>query len=95
MLLDRRQLKAGSSERFRAILNIFQNGGRIAPEPIETWCHRGANIARTMRFSETVAKGIQHLDEHWNGGGQPTGTRGEQIPIPARVALLAQVIDVS
>ena len=26
-----------------------------------------------MRFSEGVAQGIQNLDEHWDGGGQPLG----------------------
>ena len=66
-------LKAGLAERFRALLNIFQNGGEIARELIETRCHRGADIARKMRFSEAVAQGIQNLDEHWNGGGQPHG----------------------
>jgi putative nucleotidyltransferase with HDIG domain len=87
-------LKAGLSERFRALVNVFQNGGRIARELMETRCHRGAEIARKMRFSDAVAQGIQNLDEHWDGGGQPTGARGEAIPVYARIALLAQVIDV-
>lgn len=87
-------VKSGLSDRVRAILNIFQNGGKIARELIETRCHRGADIARRMRFSEAVALGIEHLDEHWDGSGQPTGKSGESIPINARIALLAQVIDV-
>jgi HD-GYP domain-containing protein (c-di-GMP phosphodiesterase class II) len=87
-------LQAGLSERFRALVNVFQNGGRIAHELIETRCHRGAEIARKMRFSDAVAQGIQNLDEHWDGGGLPTGARGEAIPVYARIALLAQVIDV-
>jgi HD-GYP domain-containing protein (c-di-GMP phosphodiesterase class II) len=87
-------LKAGLAERFRAIVNIFQNGGEIARELIETRCHRGADIARRMRFSEPVAEGIKNLDEHWDGGGKPLGLRGLDIPIYARIALMAQVIDV-
>jgi len=87
-------LKAGLAERFRAIANIFQNGGEISRELIETRCHRGSDIARTMRFSEGVASGIQSLDEHWDGGGKPLNTRGADIPIYARIALLAQVVDV-
>jgi HD-GYP domain-containing protein (c-di-GMP phosphodiesterase class II) len=47
-----------------------------------------------MRFSEGVAAGIQNLDEHWDGGGQPLGLAGDAIPIYARIALLAQVVDV-
>jgi HD-GYP domain-containing protein (c-di-GMP phosphodiesterase class II) len=87
-------LKAGLAERFRAIVNIFQNGGQIARELIETRCQRGAEIARRMRFSESVAQGIQNLDEHWDGSGKPTGLRGTDIPVYSRIALLAQVVDV-
>ena len=87
-------LKAGLAERFRAIVNIFQNGGEIARELIETRCHRGADIARKMRFAEPVADGIKNLDEHWDGGGKPLGLRGAAIPIYSRIALMAQVIDV-
>ncbi len=87
-------LKAGLAERFRAILNIVQNGTDIARDLIETRCQRGAAIARQLRFSEDVALGIQSLDEHWNGLGKATGLAGEAIPVYARVALLAQVVDV-
>ena len=47
-----------------------------------------------MRFSEGVAQGIQNLDEHWDGGGMPARLRGDAIPVYARIALMAQVIDV-
>jgi HD-GYP domain-containing protein (c-di-GMP phosphodiesterase class II) len=93
-VLSHTGLKAGLAERFRAIVNIFQNGGEIARELIETRCHRGADIARKMRFSEPVAEGIKNLDEHWDGGGKPLGLSGTAIPIYSRIALLAQVIDV-
>ena len=87
-------LKAGLAERSARIVNIFQNGGEIARELIETRCHRGADIARKMRFAEPVADGIQNLDEHWDGGGKPLGLHGEAIPVYSRIALMAQVIDV-
>jgi HD-GYP domain-containing protein (c-di-GMP phosphodiesterase class II) len=93
-VLSHTGLKAGLAERFRAIINIFQNGGQIARELIETRCQRGADIARRMRFPEPVALGIQHLDEHWDGGGKPTGARGAEIPRNAQIALLAQIVDV-
>ena len=87
-------LKAGLAERFRAILNIVQNGTEIARDLIETRCQRGAAIARQLRFSEDVAVGIQSLDEHWDGGGKAAGLAGEAIPVYARIALMAQVVDV-
>ena len=93
-VLSHTGLKSGLTERFRSLVHVFLNTGRIERELIETRCHRGAEIARKMRFSEGVAAGIQNLDEHWDGGGQPLGLTGEAIPVYARIALMAQVVDV-
>ena len=93
-VLSHTGLKAGLAERFHAILNIFQNGGSIAQELIETRCQRGAEIARRLRFSEAVAQAIRCLDEHWDGGGRPSNLSGQDIPVYSRIALLAQVVDV-
>lgn len=87
-------MKAGLAERFRAIVHIAQNGGEIARELIETRCQAGADIARMLRFPETVALGIAGLDEHWDGTGQPEGLKGLAIPLYSQIALLSQVIDV-
>jgi HD-GYP domain-containing protein (c-di-GMP phosphodiesterase class II) len=93
-VLSHTGLKAGLAERIRTLVNVFLSGGQIARELVETRCHRGAEIARKMRFGEAVAQGIQNLDEHWDGGGMPLGLSGEAIPIYSRIALIAQVIDV-
>ena len=93
-VLSHAGMNAGLAERFRTLVNVFLNSGEIGRELVETRCQRGAEIARQMRFSEDVAQGIQNLDEHWDGGGQPLALRGEAIPLYARIALLAQVVDV-
>ncbi len=77
-----------------AIPNLVANAGPIMTDIMDTRCTRGADIARQLRFSETVAQAIAHLDEHWDGGGLPRGVAGAEIPIAARIALLAQVVDV-
>ncbi|MEN3371993.1 HD-GYP domain-containing protein [Dechloromonas sp. ZS-1] len=87
-------LGAPLTERFRSVLNIVRHGDEIATELIATRCQRGAEIARLLRFPETVSEGIYSLDEHFNGKGRPQGLAGEAIPLYARIALLAQVIDV-
>jgi HD-GYP domain-containing protein (c-di-GMP phosphodiesterase class II) len=93
-VLSHTGLKAGLADRFRTLVTVFIKSGEIARELIETRCQRGADIARKMRFSEAVALGIQNLDEHWDGGGQPLNLRGDAIPIYSRIALLSQVVDV-
>jgi HD-GYP domain-containing protein (c-di-GMP phosphodiesterase class II) len=87
-------LKAGLAERIRALIAAFQTAGTAPKELVETRCHRGAEIARKMRFSEAVAQGIQNLDEHWDGSGLPTQAVAHDIPVYSRIALLAQVVDV-
>jgi HD-GYP domain-containing protein (c-di-GMP phosphodiesterase class II) len=93
-VLSHTGLKAGMSERFRSLMTIVTQGGQITRELIETRCQRGADIARRMRFPEEVASGILDLDEHWDGKGKPMGIEGEKISVFARIALIAQVVDV-
>lgn len=80
--------------RASALWHILRNGAEIAQELIETRCTRGAEIARTLRFSEAVAAGIHGLDEHWDGNGRPGKLAGNAIPLFSRIALLAQVAEV-
>nr|WP_269468021.1 HD-GYP domain-containing protein [Devosia ureilytica] len=86
--------RSGFVERLQTLVHIARNGGEISRELIETRCQRGAEIARSMRFSEAVAQGILDLDEHWDGSGQPLGLKGQEISLFGRIALLAQVVDV-
>lgn len=80
--------------RAAAIGNILANGSGIAQELILSRCTRGADIARALRFPESVCRGIYHLDEHWDGSGRPGRLSGAQIPLYSRIALLAQIADV-
>lgn len=82
------------AQRASAIANILKNGDSIVQEVMLARCTRGADIARSLRFSEAVCDGIYRLDEHWDGSGRPGRQRGEAIPLFSRIALLAQVIDV-
>jgi len=86
-------LNAGPAARLRVVVNAVQNGGEIHRELTEARCSRGAQVARQLRFSEDVAEGIQALDEHWDGSGQPQGLAGKEIPLYSRIVLLAQVVD--
>ncbi|KQT46064.1 metal-dependent phosphohydrolase [Devosia sp. Leaf420] len=93
-LISNTARKSGFVERLQTMINVARNGGEIARELIETRCQRGADIARSMRFSETVCQGILDLDEHWDGTGQPLRRTGSEISLFARIALLSQVVDV-
>lgn len=86
--------RSSLGDRLRSILNIMQNGGDIVNDLIQTRCHRGAEIAATLRFPAAVSSGIHSLDEHWDGQGRPDRIAGESIPVHSRIALISQVADV-
>ena len=64
-------MKQNLIDRFKLIIDTALQTGEISFELTNTRCHRGADIARQMRFSEAVAQGITDLDEHWDGKGLP------------------------
>lgn len=84
----------GWGRRLSSLMHIVRNGDAIAQELIQTRCSRGADIARRLRFPESVAQAIHSLDEHFDGSGRPDRLAGDSIPLAARIALLAQVADV-
>jgi HD-GYP domain-containing protein (c-di-GMP phosphodiesterase class II) len=86
----------GSSftERIWRLLQVAKTQQRDSCELVKIRCERGSNIARKLKFSESVAAGIHSLDEHWNGGGYPNGLRRAEIPLAANIANLAQTLDV-
>jgi putative nucleotidyltransferase with HDIG domain len=63
-------------------------------ELVRTRCERGADIARMLEMTDDTAAAIRALDEHWDGRGIPTGMRGEEIPLLARIACLAQTVEI-
>ena len=81
-------------ERVRAILRVASQQKQHTRTVTAIRCERGATMARIMGLSEGTAHGISGLDEHWNGGGNPDGLRGESIPMASRIMLLAQTLDV-
>jgi len=87
-------VSSGLKDRLQTLIHVALHSGTIDRELIETRCERGAEIARRMRFTEPVARGILDLDEHWDGRGQPMAIKGLSISLYARIALIAQVIDV-
>eukprot|EP00913_Durusdinium_trenchii_P028391 g26619.t1 len=57
-------------------------------------CDRGAQIARMLQLPEETAQAIYHLDEHWNGQGNPSRLAGSDIPLLSRICCLAQTVEV-
>lgn len=60
---------------------------------IQIRCDRGADIASQLGFPIETANAIRSLDEHWCGLGYARGLSGEEIPLLARIANIAQTVE--
>lgn len=49
----------------------------------------GADILETVPFPISVALGVRHHHERWDGAGYPSGFAGDQIPLEARILAVA------
>lgn len=79
--------------RLKQVLQVAHPPGG-GQELFRIRCERGAEIARQIGFPDATADAIRSLDEHWNGRGYPERRAGEEIPLLARIAGLAQTMEV-
>jgi HD-GYP domain-containing protein (c-di-GMP phosphodiesterase class II) len=81
-------------ERLRRLAVLAAKGPASRRQLFEVRCDRGAEIARTLGFSQPTAHAIRCMDEHWDGGGYPDGLKHDAIPLLARIVGLAQVAEI-
>lgn len=86
--------RAGVFSRLRQFARVARSAEATARELVELRCDRGASIAMMIGLPGESASAIRSLDEHWDGSGYPQGLEGETIPMLARIAGLAQTVDV-
>jgi putative nucleotidyltransferase with HDIG domain len=85
---------ASSWQRLAHLARIAAAGPGGRKELVGIRCDRGADIAIALGLSQATADGIRSMDEHWDGGGEPGGLRGADIPLAGRIVGLAQVAEV-
>ncbi len=85
---------ASAAERIARIAKIGMTQHTNNAEMIALRCDRGASIIRKIGLREATAEAVFSLDEHWNGSGYPHGLKGDRIPLMARIAAVAQHLDV-
>lgn len=73
---------------------MAREGEKGARQLVQTRCERGADIVRMLQLPEATATAVRNLDEHYNGKGHPDGLKGDEIPLLARIACLAQTVEV-
>ena len=84
----------GALSRAREVIVAAVQFAKSGGEIVEARCDRGARIVASLGFPPDAAEAVRALDEHWDGNGRPRGLRGAEIPHLARIACIAQTIDV-
>lgn len=82
--------KIGVPER---VLNF---PGKLTEDDMESVMQHprwGSEVARQAHMSETVVNIILYHHEQFNGGGYPSGLKGAEIPVEARIVAIADVFD--
>lgn len=81
-------------QKFSKFVAMLRSGPETGRELSEIRCERGAKIARMLALPDVTARAVFELDEHWDGGGNPQGLKGEDISLLARICGLAQTVEV-
>jgi len=84
----------GPMRRVGRVIALAAAGPRAETELFQIRCDRGAAIALDLGLSAATAEAIRAMDEHWDGGGQPHGLRGDEIPLLAQIIGIAQVLEI-
>lgn len=75
---------------------ILNKPGALTPEErkvIETHTVMGGKILKDFTALPGISDGAMYHHERYNGGGYPTGKKGEEIPLCARIICIADSYD--
>jgi putative nucleotidyltransferase with HDIG domain len=76
--------------------NILLKKGRLTDQEylfMKRHTVEGATICNSLGIPEELTNGVLYHHERWDGNGYPSGLKGEEIPIVARVLCIADAID--
>lgn len=81
----------------RAYRQILRQEGPLTDnqrQMIQAHPERGVEILQSVRsLGEDILAGVKHHHEHYDGKGYPNGLSDEDIPISARIIMVADTID--
>ncbi|MEW5929989.1 MAG: HD domain-containing phosphohydrolase [Gemmatimonadota bacterium] len=75
---------------------VLNKSGALTPAEraiMERHPDAGVALLADIEFPWDIRPMVRHHHERWTGGGYPTGTAGEAIPLSARILCIADVFD--
>jgi HD-GYP domain-containing protein (c-di-GMP phosphodiesterase class II) len=81
--------------RFRAGLEFALSGRRVFDGMISQHAKLARTLAEQLELPEMVSEGVGTAYEQWDGRGWPGALMGNAIPVAARIAQLAEFVEVA
>lgn len=76
---------------------LLRKETRLTPEEtalMQSHAVRSADLVGMIsKFRGNILRAVRHHHERWDGEGYPDGVRGREIPLGARIVLIADTID--
>jgi HD-GYP domain-containing protein (c-di-GMP phosphodiesterase class II) len=76
---------------------LLRKESRLSPEEtalMQTHAEKSAELVGIIsKFHGFIQESVRHHHERWDGQGYPDGVSGQQIPLGARIILIADTID--
>ena len=81
-------------QRLKVIAQLMRNPKKNLGELVQSHCASASLLAAEMGLPPQVQTALAATFERWDGQGGPTGRSGDQIPLPMRIAQLADLVEV-
>jgi HD-GYP domain-containing protein (c-di-GMP phosphodiesterase class II) len=84
----------GPLRRARLVATMMRSGRDVAREGLRAHCELGEHLAVRLGLPVGVRASLGAAFEQWNGAGMPNGISGEDIPLSARIVVLARDVEI-
>ena len=84
----------GPVRRARLIAGMMRSGREVVREGLRAHCELGEHLAVRLGLPAGVRASLGAAFEQWNGAGMPNGISGEDIPLSARIVVLARDLEI-
>lgn len=84
----------GPVGRARLITGMMATGRQRARQGMRAHCEVAESLAQRLGMPAGVRAALAAAFEQWNGKGLPNGTRGDAIPLSARIVFVARDIEI-
>jgi len=82
------------TKRARVVAGMLAAGPKQAQAVTRATCEVARMFAIQLGLGPTLVRALGYQFEYWNGKGLPNGVSGEEIPIAARVVMVARDVDI-